>query len=78
MTSDPQSANKDEPDKATFESALLLFHAKVADDHSIRHMAEQIFVEILESVLADRPQLATDPDALSDEAVSRWKLATKE
>jgi hypothetical protein len=40
-------------------------------------MADQIFVEILESVLAGRPDLATDPDALADEAVARWKVTTK-
>jgi hypothetical protein len=77
MNSDPKSANPDEQDKAAFESALLLFHAKVADDDSISRMAEQIFVEILESVLADRPDLASDPDALADEAVARWKLTAK-
>jgi hypothetical protein len=31
--------------------------------------------EILESVLASRPNLATDPDALVDEALARWKLS---
>jgi hypothetical protein len=77
MTSDPKSANPDEQDKAAFESALLLFHAKVADDDSISRMADQILVEILESVLADRPDLATDPDALADEAVARWKVTAK-
>jgi hypothetical protein len=77
VTSDPKSANPDEQDKAAFESALLLFHAKVADDDSIDHMAEQIYIEILESVLADRPDLVTDPDALADEAVVRWKLTAK-